>query len=239
MVEPVRRAHAAHGSVRASRPSHRNHAPRDAESSRRNAYAPRTSSRKSAPRCAALSRMTLSPSLLEAWTRTVRTAPTARALIDAGSERTWTRAAINAEAEAWRAHYGAASAGQVVALAQPNGADWMRIFLGLLKCDAVPAPLDPGEPLAAQRSTAGLIGATALWRDGQLEPLGPRRRARPDRGRLIKLTSGSTGAPRPLCFTDAEMTADGRQLCAAMNIAEDDLNLGLIPWGHSYGLGNL
>src|SRR5690606_11203581 len=50
---------------------------------------------------------------------------------------------------------------------------------------------------------------------------------------------GSTGQPRALFFTDAEMLADGRQLCAAMGIRESDINLGLIPWGHSYGLGNL
>jgi long-chain acyl-CoA synthetase len=56
---------------------------------------------------------------------------------------------------------------------------------------------------------------------------------------LIKLTSGSTGSPRALAFTHAQMLADGRQVCASMDIRPDDLNLGLIPFGHSYGLGNL
>ncbi len=56
---------------------------------------------------------------------------------------------------------------------------------------------------------------------------------------LIKLTSGSTGTPRALAFTHAQMLADARNVCASMDIRPSDLNLGLIPFGHSYGLGNL
>jgi acyl-coenzyme A synthetase/AMP-(fatty) acid ligase len=56
---------------------------------------------------------------------------------------------------------------------------------------------------------------------------------------LVKLTSGSTGAPKALAFTHAQMLADGRQLAAAMDIRPGDLNLAVIPLGHSYGLGNL
>ncbi len=35
------------------------------------------------------------------------------------------------------------------------------------------------------------------------------------------------------------MLADGRQICATMGIRPGDVNLALIPFGHSYGLGNL
>jgi acyl-CoA synthetase (AMP-forming)/AMP-acid ligase II len=66
-----------------------------------------------------------------------------------------------------------------------------------------------------------------------------RARLRRDDLCLVKLTSGSTGAPRALDFTHAQMLADGRQVCAAMRIGADDLNLAVIPLGHSYGLGNL
>jgi acyl-coenzyme A synthetase/AMP-(fatty) acid ligase len=60
-----------------------------------------------------------------------------------------------------------------------------------------------------------------------------------DERRLVKLTSGSTGTPRALAFSDAQMLADGRQICSGMNIGPEDVNFGLIPFGHSYGLGNL
>jgi len=61
----------------------------------------------------------------------------------------------------------------------------------------------------------------------------------PRPGCLIKITSGSTGAPRDFAFTAAQMRADGRQICAGMGIRPNDLNVGLVPFGHSYGLGNL
>src|SRR5687768_9458495 len=104
--------------------------------------------------------------LLDAWTYTVRASPDACVLIDAGSARKWSRADIDAEADNWCRQHRQAAGGQVVAVAEPNGAEWLRIFLALLKCDAVIAPLDPGEPIATQRTIACSVGATQLWRSG-------------------------------------------------------------------------
>mgnify|MGYP001546724937 CR=1 FL=1 len=177
--------------------------------------------------------------LLHSWNETVRADSRATALIDAATGQRWTRQEVDVSATEWVHHFGAALAGQTVAFAAANGAEWMRVFLGLLKSDAAAVPLDPGEPIPAQRATASQIGAYAWWSAGELHPLRPPGR-RPRNGRrLIKLTSGSTGAPRPLWFTDAQLIADGRQIITAMGLRPDDLNLGLIPWGHSYGLGNL
>ncbi len=181
----------------------------------------------------------MSATLLSAWENTVRAAPDAVALIDATSGKTWTRFQIGALGRAWRDEHGADLARQTIVLAEPNGAEWWRVFLGLLYSDAVIAPLDPGEPIAAQRATAAAISAAWLWHGGALEKIAPRPRRARDARRLLKLTSGSTGTPRALAFTDAQMLADGRQVCAGMDICADDLNLGLIPLGHSYGLGNL
>jgi acyl-coenzyme A synthetase/AMP-(fatty) acid ligase len=181
----------------------------------------------------------MSASLLHAWSRTVAVAPAARALCDAASGRTWSRQELDTLAAAWRAAHGSDVAGQTVMFAEPNGPGWLEVFLGLLKSGAVIVALDPGEPPAAQRAIATAIGAAWRWCDGRLESLATRRRAARDGRRLIKLTSGSTGMPRTLAFTDAQMLADGRQICSAMRIRPGDLNLGLIPWGHSYGLGNL
>ncbi|MDP3071819.1 MAG: class I adenylate-forming enzyme family protein [Opitutaceae bacterium] len=181
----------------------------------------------------------MSATLLSAWEDTVRAAPGAVALIDAATGRTWTRAELDASGRAWRDQHGAKLARQTVVLALPGGAEWWRVFLGLLHADAVVAPLDPGEPLAAQRTTAAAIRAAWLWRDEGLEQIAPRPRRARDERRLLKLTSGSTGTPRALAFTDAQLLADGRQVCAGMGIRGNDRNLGLIPLGHSYGLGNL
>jgi long-chain acyl-CoA synthetase len=177
--------------------------------------------------------------LLEAWERTVSADPSAVALIDTTNGRTWTRAAVEASAAEWHAAHGAGLRGQTVAFAELNGVNWLTVFLGILKSDGVACPLDSGEPVAARQTTAQAIGSTGHWYNGNLVRFESSRRATRDGRRVIKLTSGSTGAPRALAFTDAEMLADGRNICAGMGLASADLNLGIIPWGHSYGLGNL
>jgi acyl-coenzyme A synthetase/AMP-(fatty) acid ligase len=70
-------------------------------------------------------------------------------------------------------------------------------------------------------------------------PLPRARRYRDPAVCLIKLTSGTTGQPRPLVFTAEQLLADARQVTTTMGIGPRDLNYALIPFGHSYGLGNL
>jgi acyl-CoA synthetase (AMP-forming)/AMP-acid ligase II len=181
----------------------------------------------------------MNSTLLTSWTTTVRSAPAAVAVTEVATGLKHSRAELDERAEAWREAYGAGLAGKTVMLAEPNGAEWFRVFLGLLKADAVVVPLDPGEPIATQQETARALRAGWLWSGGQLHVIAVGARRRRDRRRLIKLTSGSTGRPRALAFTDAQMLADGAQVCAGMGIRPDDVNFGLIPFGHSYGLGNL
>jgi acyl-CoA synthetase (AMP-forming)/AMP-acid ligase II len=174
------------------------------------------------------------------WLSTVEAAPNAAALTDAASGRVWTRRELDETAETWvRSHapQGVAT-NRTIVFSERNGAAWFTSFLGILKSGGVAAPLDPGEPIAQQLAIARAIGASFLWNGTSLTelPLRPRHR---DRRRLIKLTSGSTAAPRALAFTDAQMIADGRQVCRSMGIVSSDFNYALIPFGHSYGLGNL
>lgn len=177
--------------------------------------------------------------LLQSWLATVQAAPHATALIDAASGRRWTCQELDEAAGNWARIHAPNTRTKTVAFAEPNGASWLTVFLGLLKADSVAVPQDPGEPVAAQRLTATTIGAHFWWSNGELHALRSGHSQRRDARRLIKLTSGSTGAPRPLLFTDEQLLADGRQIIAAMGIRPEDLNLGVIPWGHSYGLGNL
>lgn len=186
----------------------------------------------------------MSERLDQLWAATVRRDPTASALIDGASGRVWTRAELAAGAAAWCAalpgSVAAALARRRVAIVAPNSAEWLHVFLGLLSASAIPCALDGAEPADAQRATAAGLGTAWLWRDGRLEPLAPeRRRERRGDWCLIKLTSGSTGRPRALVFTHAQMIADGRQVCATMGIGPGDVNAAVIPFGHSYGLGNL
>jgi acyl-coenzyme A synthetase/AMP-(fatty) acid ligase len=181
----------------------------------------------------------MSASLIETWNRTVHSRPDAPALIDASDGRAWSRRALDAHAAAWADAAALPLAGEGVAFSEPNGPAWLQVFLGLLKAGAVPAPLDPGEPAEAQRYLAQAIRARFLWSSGTLHRIHRGRRAPEDGRRVLKITSGSTGTPRALPFTDFQLLADARQICATMGIRPTDINLGLIPFGHSYGLGNL
>jgi acyl-coenzyme A synthetase/AMP-(fatty) acid ligase len=115
----------------------------------------------------------------------------------------------------------------------------MEFFLALMRAGAVAVPLDSAEPVAAQRQIAEALRAGFWWSGEELVALEGARRFRDPATCLIKLTSGTTGRPRPLVFTAEQMLADGRQVTTTMGIRATDLNYALIPFGHSYGLGNL
>src|SRR5205814_6676983 len=56
---------------------------------------------------------------------------------------------------------------------------------------------------------------------------------------MLKLTSGSTGAPKATLTTEAQLVADCTRIVAAMDIRPADIQIAAIPLSHSYGLGNL
>ncbi|MFL6505758.1 MAG: class I adenylate-forming enzyme family protein, partial [Candidatus Udaeobacter sp.] len=56
---------------------------------------------------------------------------------------------------------------------------------------------------------------------------------------LLKLTSGTTAAPRAIRFRSHQLLADCNQICDTMDISDGDLNFGVIPVSHSYGFSNL
>lgn len=181
----------------------------------------------------------MTASLLHSWRRTVRAGPDEIALIDAAAGGPLTRRQLDLAGDRWVREHGAGLAAQPVAMCEPNGVGWWRVFLGLLKADAVIVPIDAGEPTGAQETLAAAAGAAQLWSANGWRRVAPQFKWARDGRRLVKLTSGSTGFPRALPFTDAQMMADGRQICEGMGISARDLNLGIIPFGHSYGLGNL
>jgi len=181
----------------------------------------------------------MSHSVLQQWDHLVRTGPEEPAVIEAESARCWSRDELDRAAREWCVSTPGMMTRQRVAFALPNGASWFTLFLGLLRADAVPVPLDPSEPRSAQLGMARAIRAPWAWIDGRLEPSGEPGRRRRTNEWLVKLTSGSTGRPKILPFTADQMWADGRQVCRSMGIRPGDRNLALIPLGHSYGLGNL
>lgn len=187
----------------------------------------------------------MSPTLLARWSTTLERYGSQPALIHASTEEAITFSELDRRARAWGDRWSkelATLSNKAVVFAVANSSLWFEIALGLFRAGAIAVPVDSAEPLSAQRELASALRAGALWEGDRIVPLDEKNTARRFRNpgtSLIKLTSGSTGQPRPLIFTDRQLIADAEQVMSTMGISSQDLNYALIPFGHSYGLGNL
>lgn len=110
---------------------------------------------------------------------------------------------------------------------------------------AVVAAVPDGTVTVAAAVTGGTSGKALPLR--RAAPIGrmpvPAGRRKIDWGEhvpsLLKLTSGTTAAPRAVRFRSAQLLADCAQICDTMGISERDLNFAVIPLSHSYGFSNL
>jgi acyl-coenzyme A synthetase/AMP-(fatty) acid ligase len=126
---------------------------------------------------------------------------------------------------------------QTIAFQMENSAEWLVAFLVCQALDAIALPFDPDIPRDGIDKALETIRPAAFWNKQGIEPLKHSAKRAP--ACLIKLTSGTTGLPKPLFFEDRQMLADGKQITDTMRIHKGDTNLALVPFGHSYGLGNL
>ena len=184
----------------------------------------------------------MSHALIKAWERTLRRCGNKCAVVQAADGLAVTFQELDERASAWLATHVShpnAMTGRAVVFAAPNSISWLEIFIGLMRAGALTVPLDAGEPLVAQRTLAESLRASHLWNGLKLVPILGAKLYRDPALCLIKMTSGTTGQPRPLVFTAKQLLADGRQVTGSMGIGPRDLNYAMIPLGHSYGLGNL
>lgn len=90
-----------------------------------------------------------------------------------------------------------------------------------------------------------ILDLLAAWRSGKvvcpLEPgqTPPQVPAPPASCVHLKTTSATTGAPRLVAFTAAQLAADADNIMATMGLRPDWPNLGVISMAHSYGFSNL
>src|SRR5213596_1993028 len=138
--------------------------------------------------------------------------------------------------------------GSVIAIQIGNHEDWPSILIACLRSDLVVLPLEQSVNDQQRNATLELCKAGAVV---SAVPSG----AAPDISRLrtadatadwgenppslLKLTSGTTAAPRAIRFRSHQLLADCNQICDTMKITGADLNFGVIPISHSYGFSNL
>jgi long-chain acyl-CoA synthetase len=145
---------------------------------------------------------------------------------------------------------------QLVVSAAGNHPAAVAFFLACRAIGVAIMPVDPGTTATEIRSLAERFAAAAVLlpsgmarEEGQdgggaidLDGLTllPRVHEAPRRypgASILKLTSGSTGAPKAALADDRHLIADGIQIAAAMGIQPSDTQIAVIPLSHSYGLG--
>lgn len=154
--------------------------------------------------------------MLDRFLRLLQSDPHAVAVIEEG--RVWTRAELWARATELAERL----PGEPLALQLPNSAEFVATFLAALKLDLVVIPID------RDASSVEVANIRASFQP----PFPPGTR-------LIKVTSGSTGKPKAIYTSEANLIADCENICSTMEIAPTDINLGAIPFSHSYGFSNL
>src|SRR5437763_6202471 len=131
--------------------------------------------------------------------------------------------------------------GSVIAVQIGNHEDSPSIFIACLRRGVVVLPLE--QSMSDQQRDAALKVCRVT---GIIEKAGTVRlidNERPNwRGKnptLLKLTSGTTAAPRAIRFGSEQLLADCDQICDTVVISGVELNFGVIPISHSYGFSNL
>ena len=165
--------------------------------------------------------------LLAAWEETLARKGDAPAIFDTRGEVLRTFRDVESRAREIEAGLKSLPAGDVYPIDIGNHPDWPSHLLASLRRRLVALPLE-GSVTAQQREAALAVchaSGPAGW--GERPPV------------LLKLTSGTTAAPRAIRFRSEQLVADCVQICDTMGIGPDDLNFGVIPLSHSYGFSNL
>lgn len=152
---------------------------------------------------------THSAMLDERWRQIVADHPNETAIVDAATRRAWTFAGLAGAADAE-----AFRGHRAVVHPAGGGVNFILALLRDWRAGRVACPLEPDQPVP--RLTEPPVGVAHL-----------------------KITSGTTGAPRAVAFTAAQLAADSAAIVAAMGMRPEWPNLGVISLAHSYGFSNL
>ena len=158
--------------------------------------------------------------LLAAWEKTLARKGAAAAIFDPRGEVQRTFNDIESRARELEREI----AGPVYPIDCGNQPDWPSHLLAAWRRHVVVLPLE-SSITPQQRENALYLCNSGDWSNQQTV--------------LLKLTSGTTAAPRAIRFRSGQLLADCVQICETMGIGDDDVNFAVIPLSHSYGFSNL
>ena len=185
--------------------------------------------------------------LLERWEDIGARNARFHAILNTAGEALCTFREIDERARAFEAQLDELQSGSVLAVQIGNHEHWPSILIACLRRGIIVLPLEqsisPKQCDAALKIcraaaivAAGPSGSLEISRLGTEESTINWSDNQPS---LLKLTSGTTAAPRAIRFRSEQLLADCDQICETMGIATTDLNFGVVPVSHSYGFSNL
>ncbi len=186
--------------------------------------------------------------LLDAWLETLRCAKDGPAILNTDGDVLRNFSDVEDRACHFESNLKIFAPGSVIAIQIGNHQEWPSILIACLRSQLVILPLE--QSISGQQRDAALkvCGATALAStvsSGDFPEIFRLRTANATTAwaekapTLLKLTSGTTAAPRAIRFRSHQLLADCNQICDTMGISNADLNFGVIPISHSYGFSNL
>jgi acyl-CoA synthetase (AMP-forming)/AMP-acid ligase II len=125
-------------------------------------------------------------------------------------------------------------AGDVLAIQAPNSPEWIATAFAALRLGgAVTGVSGLATPQEVERqlvdSGAGLFAAGGEFRRG------PRPAKRPDGVALLPYSSGTSGLPKGVLISHADLVTAVRQISAGLRLKGDDIVLALAPFSHVMG----
>ena len=188
-----------------------------------------------------MSSATKNNALLARWADTLKWYGSRPAVLAASGEVTRTFSDIENESLRFVEELDVFASGSVVAIQIGNSVHWPALLLAMMRRGLVPLPLGLHMEHTQRETALKICGAAGVagLRGGEVifsKCAGP---ASPPDCDFLKLTSGTTSAPRAIRFRADQLVADCDNVCDTMGISGADINFGVIPFSHSYGFSNL
>jgi long-chain acyl-CoA synthetase len=179
--------------------------------------------------------------LLEKWAEILAQKADSPAIFNTAGEVIRTFRQIDGRARDFEARISSFERGSVLAVQIGNHEDWPSILVACLRRGVVVLPLE--QSISDQQRDAALkicraSGIVETWETVRATNNDPPN-FEGKTPSLLKLTSGTTAAPRAIRFRSEQLLADCDQICETKGISDADLNFGVIPVSHSYGFSNL
>ena len=179
--------------------------------------------------------------LLERWETIIARKGDAPAIFNTHGQINRTFRAIDEYACKFESKIDSFAAGSVIAVQIGNHEDWPSILIACLRRGMIVLPLEQSISDQQRDAAAKICRASGIIeRAGKVRVLEHEQpNWQGNNPALLKLTSGTTAAPRAIRFGSEQLLADCEQICETMGVSDVDLNFGVIPISHSYGFSNL